>query len=276
MSSSIKEKISEDLQKAKAQGQLRAERIREIVKYAVRDTVFNAAAEVKEGAVEIREIIKDVIATVAENLKDKNQEIKEEIAASVKGAIEGVSEKKRQELSQAQEEVRQLQENIDRQEIELDEEINSALVHIESTETGSDKIKSAIASAVKTIRDSEEFGLMQKRYAQLQAQLSVLKANIEARYGENNGEDKTQLINKYLEDAKNWYREAQKWAQTDGEKSLLQQRQEEFERKAGEAGGALARKERQVLQLLKELWMSMRDSHSKSKNDSSVDKISQP
>lgn len=277
MSNSIKERISEDLQKAKAQGQLRAERIREIVKYAVRDTVFNASAEVKEGAIEIRELVKDIIATVVENLKDKNQEIKEEIAASVKGAIEGVSEKKRQEISQAQEEVRQLQENIDRQEIELDEEINSALVNIESTESGSsDKIKAAVASAVKTIRESEEFGLMQKRYAQLQAQLSVLKANIEARYGENNGEDKTQIVNKYLEDAKNWYKEAQKWAQTDGEKSLLQQRQEEFERKAGEAGGALARKERQVLQLLKELWLSIREPHSKDRNNASLDNISQP
>ena len=270
MSNSIKEKIAEDLQKAKAEGQLRTERIREIVREAVKQAVANTVVEVKQGAVEIRELVKDAIATVVENLKDKNREIKEEIVASVQGVIEGISDQKRQEILQAQEEVRQLQEHIDRQEQELDANIDAALVNIEpTTSETSDKLKDAIAAAVKGIRESEEVALMQKRYAQLQAQLSVLKANIEARYGDSYGEVKDNLINKYLEEAKNWYRESQKWAQSDAEKTLLEHKQAEVERKIGEAGSALARRERQVLQILKELWKTVTHSDSKVKETAS-------
>lgn len=254
----LKEKLAEDLQKAKAEGQLRTERIKEIVKEAVSSTV----TEFKEGASQVREIIADVMATVVENLKDR--EIKDEIVASVQGAIEGLSDKKRQGILQAREEVRQLEDKIDLREREIEEEIDSVLVNIESSENqnGNDP-KTTIAAAIKAIRESEEVALMQKRYAQLQAQLSVLKANIEARYGENYGEVQTYLVNKYLEDAKNWYRESQKWAQTESEKSWLEAKQADFERKTGEVGSALARKERQVLRILKELWASVSKSDTK-------------
>lgn len=256
--SSLKEKLTEDLQKAKVEGQLRTERIKEIVKEAV----SSAAIEFKEGASEVREIIADVMATVVDNLKDR--EIKDEIVASIQGAIEGLSDKKRQGILEAREEVRQLEEKIDRREQEIDDEIDSALVNIEGSDSQTtDDAKTTISAAIKAIRESEEVALMQKRYAQLQAQLAILKANIEARYGENYGEVQTYLVNKYLEDAKHWYQESQKWARSESEKSWLQAKQAEFERKIGEVGSALARKERQVLRILKELWSSITKSDSK-------------
>lgn len=257
MSDSIKEKLTQDLQKAKNEGQLRTERIREIVKEAV----SSAVVELKAGAVEIREIVKDAIEVVAENLKDR--EIKDEIVASVQGAIEGLRDKKQQQMLEAKEEIRQLQAGIDRQEEELDAEIDSVLANIESSEEKMpDDLKGRIAAAVRAIKESEEVALMQKRYAQLQAQLSVLKANIEARHPENGGESQPDLVKKYLEDAKNWYRESQKWAESETEKSWLQQKQEEFEQKIGEIGTALAKRERHVLRILKELWASVTKSES--------------
>lgn len=87
--SSLKEKLTEDLQKAKIEGQLRTKQIKEIVKEAV----SSAVVEFKEGASEVREIIADVMATVIDNLKDR--EIKDEIVVSIQGAIEGLSDKKR-------------------------------------------------------------------------------------------------------------------------------------------------------------------------------------
>jgi hypothetical protein len=262
MSNQVKEKITQEIQKAKQEGKLRTENIKEIV----RGAIINAMAELKEGASEIREIVKEAIATVVENLQEKDSDLKEGIAASVQGAIEGLGEKKRLAIGRAKEEMQQLQAYIDRQERELDEEIDATLATVEESEKDHpNNLKLAIAGAVKAIRESEEVALMQKRYAQLQAQLAVLKANIEARHGDNYGEAKNYLVTKYLEDAKNWYKESQKWAQSDTEKSWLQNKQIEVESKIGEAGSALARQEKKVLQILKELWSSITESNSKTK-----------
>ena len=64
----VKEKITQEIQKAKQEGKLRTENIKEIV----RGAIINAMAELKEGASEIRAIVKEAIATVVENLQEKD------------------------------------------------------------------------------------------------------------------------------------------------------------------------------------------------------------
>lgn len=250
MTTPLKTQITEDLQKAKEEGKVRSERIREIVQSAV----SQASSEVKEGSGEIRFLIKEAVATVIENLKERGEELKEEITASIEGAIEGFSRSRRQSIAKTKSEVKQLQAQIDDEEIELQTQIDQALIDLEKTETDtSPRIKTSLEAALNSIKDSEEVGLMRKRYAQLQAQLAVLQANLAARYGERGDE-----VKKHLDDAKTWYERAQIQAEVTAEQ--VKGKSSEFDNKLGEAGAALAKKEQRVRQLLKELWQTVTES----------------
>jgi predicted component of type VI protein secretion system len=241
---SIKEQIKVDLQKAKQEGQLRTERVREIVRTAV----SQAAVEFKEGSGEFRGILKEVIATVLENLQEKGKETKEEIAASIEGVVEGMSQAKREAISKSQTEIQQLQANLEAQENELHTQVDDALNEIEAT--GKEKsadVRSAIEAAIASLKDNEEFASMRKRYAELQAQLSILRANLAARYGEP-----YENVEKYLDDAKTWYENTKAKDVASGS-TLVEKKQTDFEAKIGEAGRALARREKRAKQILKEL-----------------------
>lgn len=247
MANATKSKITDDLQKAKEEGKLRAERIREIVKTAVSQT----ASEFKDGSTEIRLTVREAISTVIDSLKERGGELKEEIAASIEGAIEGITHAKRQSIAKTQSEIKQLQAQIDAEEHELQTQIDHTLADIQ--ETGKDtppNIKTSIESAINALQDSEEVSLMKKRYAQLQAQLAVLQANLSARYGERYDE-----VKKHLDDAKTWYERTQPQAEAAAEQ--VKQKRIEVEHKLGEAGAALARREQRVKELLKELWQAM-------------------
>lgn len=253
MADSIKTKIAADLEKAREEGKLRSDRIREIVQSAV----SQATLELKEGSTEIRSVVRDAVSTVIENLKEKGEEVKEEVTASVQGAIQGISSARRNAIAKNQAEIEQLQTRIDAEEKELQKEIDGALIEIEAT--GKDKppgIKASIESAINSLKDTEEVSLLQKRYAQLKAQLAILQANLAARYGE-----RYEDARKHLDDAKTWYERAQPQAEVVADQ--VKQKRTEFENKLGEAGTALAKKEQRVKQLLKELWETITDKHDK-------------
>lgn len=247
MPESLKTKLTDDLQKAKEEGKLRTERIREIVQAAV----FQTTSELKEGSGEIRSIVKETISTAIEVFKDKGGEIKEEITASIEGAIEGITQAKRKSIANTESELKQLQAQIDAEEAELQNQIDTVLADVEETGKNTDgSTKASIEAAINAIKDSEEMSLMQKRYAQLQAQLAILKANLSARYGE-----RYEDIKKYLDEAKVWYERSQPKAEAVA--GQVKEKHTDFENKLGEAGAALARKEQHVKQLLKELWQSI-------------------
>jgi gas vesicle protein len=250
MSTPLKDQLKADLEKAKGEGKLRADRIREIVQSAV----SQASAEAKEGSTEIRSLVKETLSIVIETLKERGGEIKEEVTASVEGVIKGISSSRRQSIAKTQEEVKQLQAQLDSEETELQVQIDNVLSDIE--EAGKDttpSIRTSLESAIDSLKDSEEVALMRKRYAQLQTQLAVLRANLAARYGER--EDEVKI---HLDDAKTWYDRAQIQAETTAD--TVKQKGAEFENKLGEAGAALARKEQRVRQLLKELWQTVTES----------------
>ncbi len=249
MSDSKKERIVADLQQAKETGTLKTEKIREIIKNAVTEAV----SEVKSGRSEIASLVQDAIAAVTETVKESGEEVKEEVAASIQGVVDGVSEARRQKIAETQAEIITLEAQVVEDEQELQEEIDEVLSNMKVDSTSQpDKVKEAIADAIINISSSEEFAILQKHYARLKAQTAVLQANLANRYGEQYGE-----VGKYLEDAKVWYDKAREDPEVFTEP--VKRKRADFEQKLGETGSAVARKEKQVKQLLKELWHEVRE-----------------
>lgn len=193
----IKEQITTELEEAKATGQLRSGRIREIVQSAV----SQVTSEFKAGSSDIRVIVKDAVSAVSESLKERGGEIKEEVTATIEGAIEGISSLRRKSIAKTQAEVKQLQDKVDTQEEELQQEITRLLSDVEEdVKDTSPKLKASIEAAINTLRNSEEAALLQKRYAQVQGQAAILRANLAARYG-----GRYEEVKEYLDEAKAWY-----------------------------------------------------------------------
>jgi hypothetical protein len=250
MPNNIKEQIQSDIQQAKQTGQLRSDRIREIVKSAVSQVV----TEFKEGSGELRSIVKDAISAVVENLQERGSDLKEDVTASIEGAIEAINSKRHEAIAKTQSNVKQLQAQVDEEEERIQQEVDGILTEIQDTsQEKSTDVKNAINSAINNIKDSEEVALLKKRYAQLQAQLSIVRANLAARYG-----GRTEEVQGYLDDAKKWFdREGR--PQAEAVVTQVQEKHTQIEEKLGEAGTALARKERQIRQILRDLLLAAAD-----------------
>ncbi|WP_019503472.1 hypothetical protein [Pleurocapsa sp. PCC 7319] len=247
MNESKKERIISNLKQAKQTGQLKSENIRDIIRTAVSE----AASEVKEGRAEISSLVQEAITAVAEVFQDKKGEITEEVTASIEGAIEGISNVRRETISSTQSEIQTLQVKVETEEEQLQQEIDGVLEDLQATSQDKPaQVKEAISSAIETVENSEEIALLQKRYAQLKAQLAIVQANLAGRYGES-----FDNVSQYLNEAKTWYERARENPKVFTGK--IEEKQQEFEQKLGETGTAIAKKERQVKQLLKELWKSI-------------------
>lgn len=239
----IKEQIKTDIEQAKATGQLRAGRIREIVQSAVSQMTL----EFKAGSGDIRSIVKDAVSAVSDSLQERSGEIKEEVTAAIEGVIEGVSSWRRQSIAETQAEVKDLQVKLENQEEDLQQEITRLLNNLEEdVKDTSPKLKASIESAITALKNSEEVALLQKRYAQLQAQAAILKANLAARYG-----GRYEEVKEYLDDAKAWYNRTR--PQAEAVVDQVEQKRSHLEERLSNAGEAIAKKERQVRKLLSEL-----------------------
>ncbi|RCJ18226.1 histidine kinase [Nostoc minutum NIES-26] len=249
MPNNIKEQIQTDLKQVKETGQLRTERIREIVKSAV----SQVSSEFKEGSSEIRTLVKDAVAAVIESIQGKGTEIREDVTASIEGALEGVNTKRHESIAKTQSELKKLQAQLDSEEEQLQQDVDVILAEIEETgQEKTDGTKTVIDSAVNNIKNSEEVSLLKKRYAQLQAQLAIVRANLAARYGGRSEEVKV-----YLDDAKNWYNQAR--PQAEAIATQVDQKRSQLENKLSEAGTSIARKEHQIKQTLRELLLTAAD-----------------
>ncbi len=250
MANNIKEQIKADLDLAKETGQLRIDRIREIVRNGLSQVGSELKYELKEGSSDFRILVREAVSTVIENLQERGGEMKEEVTASIEGALEAVNSKRHENIAKTQAEVKQLQSKLDDEEDKIQQEVDGILAEIKKTGTEkSSQVKNAIDSAISGIQNSEEAELLQKRYVQLQAQLALVKANLAARYG-GRGEE----VNNYLEDAKKWYAQARPKAE-----SLVgnvKDKHTQLDDKLREVGGLVARSERQLKQVLKELLIA--------------------
>jgi signal transduction histidine kinase len=249
---SVKERISTNLKQAKEEGSFRADRIREIIQAAV----SQALSELKEGSQEVRPIAKDAFSAVLDVVGEKGKEVQNEVLAAVEGLVEGISHSRRKSLTEAETKVQLLQKEVDQQAQLLESEVDSVLTDIQATGTSSSKdFNSLINDAVKVVKEKEEFSILRQQYARLKAQLEVIESNLEEKYGDRYDEAK-----RHLENAKTWYSKTKVEAEAQGTVPL-KQKQEELEGKVAEAGAAIARKEQQIKQLLRDLLHANSSKH---------------
>ncbi len=260
----MKARIQADLDKAKTEGKLRSERIRDIL----REAVSQAVGELKEGTGELRLLVKDAVGTVVETVRDQGVDAKDEIQASIEGAVEGVSDARRAAIAQIEGQVDELQSKIDAEESQMQEDVDIVLADIhETAQQDPSDINSAVTQAVDAVRNSPEASLLRKRYAQLRAQLEILRANLDA---EGSGEEgmRYENIKRYLDKAKAWYDRAYQQgtkveidhasrADSIRANDYIAQQQADVEQKMSDAGRAAAQRERQIKQRLQELWVSV-------------------
>jgi hypothetical protein len=251
MSNLVKEKIKTNLEKAKSQGSIRSEHIREIVKDAVAQTI----AELKEGSGEIGLIVKDAVSTVIADFKGGGKEKTENITASIEGAIAGSTHERQQAIAERRVRLLAIQTQLDQQQEELDREASAIMMDIKAVELP-DTNPEEISLAVNTYQERQEVGLLQEQYVNLKSQMTNLDRKLADRYG-----DRYQEIKLQWEKAKTWYDQNKVEAEAIGVLPL-QQKQAEIETNAGEFGSVVARKEEQIKQGLKEIWKS-KDSVSK-------------
>ncbi len=247
MPNPVKEKITTNLDRAKAEGKIRAEHIREIVKDAVEQTV----AELKEGTGEIRLIVKDAISIVMADLKGSGKENTERITASIEGAIAGSTNQRQQAIAQRRTKLLEIQAQLDEQQEQLDREISEILIDlqvVESTDSIDPNLK-VMNLAVSNVQESQESGILQEQYLKLKTQLAILDKKLALRYGDRYNEVKQQW-----EKAKTWYDQKKTEAEANGTILPLQQKQVEIEHNLGELGSVVARKEQEIKQNLQELW----------------------
>jgi hypothetical protein len=251
MSNLVKEKIKTNLEKAKSQGSIRSEHIREIVKDAVAQTI----AELKEGSGEIGLIVKDAVSTVIADFKGGGKEKTENITASIEGAIAGSTHERQQAIAERRVRLLAIQTQLDQQQEELDREASAIMMDIKAVELP-DTNPEEISLAVDTYQERQEVGILQEQYVNLKSQMTNLDRKLADRYG-----DRYQEIKLQWEKAKTWYDQKKVEAEVSGVLPL-QQKQAEVETNAGEFGSVVARKEEQIKQGLKEIWKS-KDSVSK-------------
>lgn len=249
MPQTLKEQIAADLEKAKAEGGLRTERIRAIFKQAIAE----ALREVKAGSGEIRHVARDAISTAFDHVKSSSADAAADIQASIEGTVEGIIRPQQDAIASTQAQIKELQSQVDQAEAALQADVESALSEIETvSQDHPENVQPWVRKTTQTIRDSEGFATLMEQYAKLRAQLSVLDANLAARYGE-----RYEDVKGHLDQAKVWYDEARVRSEAKGI-TPVQETQTEFEVKLTELGGVAARKERQIKARLKELWESAR------------------
>jgi small-conductance mechanosensitive channel len=247
MANEVKERIAADLQKAKQEGGLRTERIREIVKSAV----AQAVSEIKEGSGEIGTIAKDAIFAVIESVKDRGQEVKAEVTASVEGVVDGIRETRQTTIAQTQSQMEQLQTELDAQTQQLEAEVDGALVAIETeAKQSSTDVKALLEKIIGTIRESKQFALVQEQYTKLRSQLAVLDERLAEKYGDRYEQVKQQL-EKYWETAKDWYEKNRTEVEA-GKSDPVEQTQVGLGEKFAQAGSFIAKKEQEIKARIKE------------------------
>ncbi|MBD2104601.1 histidine kinase [Leptolyngbya sp. FACHB-261] len=238
---SVKEHVTAELSRVKEVGQLRSDRVREIV----RDAVAQVTDELKAGTIDVRSIVRDAVSAAVSTLRTETSDFKETAIATIEGAIEGISKSRRQTLEASQQEMRQLQARLETEENQL---VNSVQDGLEGAKDSAielpAEVRERIDSALEALQDTEEVALLRKRYAQLQGQISLVRANLAARV-----ETAPDRVKAYLEDASHWYKQARDQAAEHPPEEKIAA----LEGRIGEAGAAAARREGQIRKMLAEL-----------------------
>ncbi len=246
MADSVKDKVAEDLKLAKDAGKVQSDRVREIIATAV----AQVRQELKQGSGEIRPLVKEAFTAAIAGVQDAGEDIK----SSIEGVIDGISSTRRTAIAETEAKVKQLQSELEAQEDQLEQEIESSIAGIQdASKEAPAKVREQIQEAIEALQNTEEADLLRKRYAQVQAQLAILRANMAARteayYDKAQG---------HLDEAKSWYGKARPKAEQ--LKGQADQNVLKLEQQLAEAGTALAQREQRVRSLLSDLLRNASDS----------------
>jgi len=139
----MKDRIVEEIKKAKDAGQITTEKVRGIVKEAV----SAAVAESKGGIEELRPVVKNAVAAAAECLKETGADVKKDIEGAVDGAVAGARDRANQTVEATQEELRKLETRLEDEKTKLAEALREGL-------EGAKKAGTALSGDVKNRLES--------------------------------------------------------------------------------------------------------------------------
>jgi len=244
MSNTVKERLADELQKAKAAGSLRTGRIQEIVRSAIAQTV----AELKEGAVEIRSIAQETVGVVVGQVKEQSEKVKADLTASIEEFIE----ENRPPLDPNTDAAQDLSNTPSSPlTVEAKPDAAGSLLVLPSQPAPTSKtFKSLFQAALRAIRQRQEWTGLQERYRQLHAKLGDLDGQLTERYGDRYRTLKRQ-IHQQRQQAQTWY-QATKAKVEAGESHVVQQNQADLEQKASDLGATIAQTETVIKQQLKQ------------------------
>jgi len=119
----MKDRIAEELKKAKEAGQITMEKVSEIV----RDAVSAAVAETRGGVEELRPVVKNAVAAAVEGLKEAEADAKETVKGAVEGAIAGARSRGDQAVETARDELRKLEKRLEDEKTVLSQNLRKGL-----------------------------------------------------------------------------------------------------------------------------------------------------
>ena len=225
--SKIKTRITQDLEQVKEKGSARTQKIREIVRVAVRDTM----GEVKGGAVEIRTIAQDAVTAVIEHLKGKGKQARNDMMAAMEGAVAGVSD-------------RTSTNSLDNEQQVFDA-VDGALVVVERHQQEKSSSFLSLLSKLFNLLKQRFFTNLQQEYVSLQELLVDWDDKLTQRYGD-----------RYTQVKQRWQTAQESYQQTkdkirNGEPTTNEQYQAVAQDKAAQVGATVAQTERAMKQQLK-------------------------
>jgi hypothetical protein len=101
----MKDRIVEELKKAKEAEQITTEKVRELV----RNAVSAAVAETRCGIEELRPVVKNAVAAAVKGLREAEANAKETVKGAVEGAVAGVRSRGDQAVKATRDELRKLE-----------------------------------------------------------------------------------------------------------------------------------------------------------------------
>lgn len=245
MSKPIKERLTDNIDKAKGEGKLRSDNIRSIVT----DAASLTASEIKEGAQRMRTIVKDAVTSALADIKDTGSEIPEKVTHSIEHALEESTRYRKEAIASLQAKMHEIQAQIDERQHQLDRDLDETIVDIKANEVNeSSKLSEAIDKAVTNVKERDESASLKQQYLDLKFQLANLDAKLAERYGDRYSEVKQQL-----EKVKVLYDNAKSEAEASGT-TPIQAKQSEIERKISKFAASAVIAEQEIVKYLQELW----------------------
>jgi len=145
----IKDRIAEELKKAKEAGQITMEKVSEIV----RDAVSAAVAETRGRIEDMRPIVKSAVTAAVEGLKEAEVDVKETVKGAVEGAIAGVRSRGDQAVEATRDELQKLEKRLEDEKTELAQSLRKGLEGAKEAGVAlPEDIRERVESAVSDIK----------------------------------------------------------------------------------------------------------------------------